>query len=158
MYLSEIKLVSFYKISVSSKKMQTEKEKKLLDIVKGSDGQYNITQLSKLLNTSLPYTSQMVSMLEAKSLVRIEQRDKRSKKVIFTPKVETSTKMKIEYQPDPISKNLALKLVSFFLTHSDQMRAPLRTKLLDSFTEKDREFITQNSSRIEELELTWEES
>ena len=153
--LSETNLVSFFKKCVSSKKLLTEKEQALLNIVKESDGQYNITQLSKILKTSLPYTSQMVSMLEAKSLVRIEQRDKRSKKVIFTPKVDKPVETKIEYQSDPISKNLALKLVSFFLTHSDQMRAPLRTKLLGSFTDKDREFINQNSSRIEELELTW---
>lgn len=136
--------------------MLSPKEAEIVEILENSKIKLTSAQIAEQLKSPKPYISQQIAKLIARSMVRFEQKDNRSKYVILIEESEIEEKVKIEYQSDPVSKNLALKLVSFFLTHSEQMRAPLRTKLLDSFTEKDRKFINENSSRIEELELTWD--
>ena len=131
---------------------------KILEESKKSNIKLTSAQIAEMIKSPKPYISQQISKLVARSMVKFEQKDNRSKYVLLNDEPDKEIETKVEYKVDPVSQNLALKLVSFFLTHSNQMRAPLRTKLLGSFTDKDREFINQNSNRIEELELTWEES
>lgn len=136
--------------------MLSPKEAEIVEILENSKIKLTSAQIAELLKSPKPYISQQIAKLIARSMVKFEQKDNRSKYVILIEESEIEEKVKIEYKTDPVSTNLALKLVSFFLSHTEEMSGTLTNKLLKSFSEKDRKFITENSSRIEELELTWD--
>lgn len=136
--------------------MLSPKEAEIVEILENSKIKLTSAQIAELLKSPKPYISQQIAKLIARSMVKFEQKDNRSKYVILIEESEIEEKVKIEYKTDPVSTNLALKLVSFFLSHTEELSGALTNKLLQSFNEKDRKFIDEHSSRIEELELTWD--
>ena len=136
--------------------MLSPKEAEIVEILENSKIKLTSAQIAELLKSPKPYISQQIAKLIARSMVKFEQKDNRSKYVILIEESEIEEKVKIEYKTDPVSTNLALKLVSFFLSHTEELSGALTNKLLQSFSEKDRKFIDEHSSRIEELELTWD--
>ncbi len=133
----------------------SEKEEKILSILKNSEEKLNLTKLAQLIESSLPYTSQLVTMLEIKSLIRIERKDKRSKYVILTTESERKANTTVGTNEYLQTLNIALKLISFFTAHTDVIPQASNQKLLDSFTSEEREFINLYSDRIEQLEEVW---
>ena len=124
------------------------KEQELLQILEKAEKKLNITEISKQLNSSLPYTSQLVAILEARSQVQIEQQDKRSKYVTLVPESE-------RIAGDPKNLILALKLISFFTAHAQALPANLTQKLLESLSDEEQGLINSHREQIIELEKTW---
>ncbi len=124
------------------------KEQELLQILEKAEKKLNITEISKELNSSLPYTSQLVAILEARSQVQIEQHDKRSKYVTLVPESE-------RIAGDPKNLTLALKLISFFTAHAQTFPANLTKKLLDSLSDEEQSLINSHREQIIDLEKIW---
>ena len=124
------------------------KEQELLQILEKAEKKLNITEISKELNSSLPYTSQLVAILEARSQVQIEQQDKRSKYVTLVPESE-------RIAGDPKNLTLALKLISFFTAHAKALPANLTQKLLQSLSDEEQSLINSHREQILDLEKTW---
>ena len=140
-----------------SKVFLSEKEEQILSTLKKSEKKLTLTDLSKSIESSLPYTSNLVSMLEIKAYIKIERKDKRSKYIVLTTEDERKATEKVRFKDNPQTLNFALKVGSFFMAHLDELPGVLTNKLISSFTAEDRKFLDVHSNRIEEFELTWED-
>ena len=133
----------------------SEKEQEILNLLKFSKEKLNLTEISKLIGSNLSYTSQLVSKLSARSLIRMEQKDNRSKYIILESDPNNRDSNFPQYKIDTRSLNLALKLISFFTAHANALPQDINEKLLNSLTSDEREFINSYSGRIEQLEEAW---
>jgi len=133
----------------------TEKEQKILEILENTEEKLILSDLSVKIKSNLPYTSHLVSKLQAKSLIKTEQKDGRTKYVYLQEGVaiRTADTMKPQIAIDTIE--LALKLISFFTTHANEISYELTRKLLESLSPEEQAFINSKKDRIEILEDSW---
>ena len=54
-------------------------------------------------------------------------------------------------------RNLVLKLMSFFMANLDDLPSDLTSKFSEALSVKEREFISENSREIEDIESLWED-
>ena len=134
----------------------SEKEQKIVDLLEKSEKKLNLTDIANKIESNLPYTSQLISKLEARSIVRIERKDNRSKYIILISEAERDANKTVRYKEDPQTLNFALKMASFFMAHLDEFPGELSEKLVKRLTPRDRNFIDRHSEQIEELEGSWE--
>ena len=134
----------------------SEKEEQVLSTLRESEEKLTLTNLSKSIESSLPYTSQLVTILEMKNFLKIERKDKRSKYVVLMTEEERRVKSTTKYKVDPKAVDLAIKLISFFFAHFPDIPENLGKKLISDFTPADKEFMDLYQDRINDYELTWE--
>ena len=135
--------------------MLTEKEREILQTLERSKQKLTLSDLSKKLKSNLPYTSNLVSRLEAKSLIKTVQKDGRSKYIMLDENPLSQQIPGGEAISNLELLDLSLKVVAFFTKHADDIKSELAGKLMRGLTAKERDFLNAQSDRIKEFEETW---
>lgn len=132
----------------------TKKESQILEILQNTAEKMTLSDLSVRINSNLPYVSHLVSKLEARSLVKTEPKDNRSKYILLDTESAKSSEIN---KLNKDLEELSLKLISFFTKHASDIPPEIREKLFASLSDSEQQFIISHRDRIETLEETWEE-